>query len=96
MSGIIEWKANVRAELGRLSQVFEDRCGYPLEEGANFVSDAGQDTQAGGSDDPLPPALALFYSEVGEVSLPDIQNGYFIHPANRLPVSVEWGPTGSR
>ncbi|SCF30092.1 hypothetical protein [Micromonospora chokoriensis] len=91
MSGIAGWKTNVRAELDRLGQVFEARFGYPLEDGANFVSDADQVAQAGGSKPLLPPALALFYDEVGEVSLPDIHNGYFIHPASRFPSSVDWG-----
>src|SRR5688500_233297 len=91
MSGTAEWKANVRAELDQLGRVFEARFGYPLDAGANFVSDADRGSQGGGSEASLPPALATFYAEVGEVSLPDIHHGYFIHPANRLEVSVDWG-----
>jgi hypothetical protein len=91
MSGITDWKTSVRAELDQLGRVFEGRFGYPFDETANFVSDADQGFKAGGSEPPLPPALALFYAEVGEASLPDIHNGYFIHPANRIPASVDWG-----
>lgn len=82
---------SVRAELDQLGQVFEARFGYPLEGGANFVNDPDQVVQAGGSEPLLPLALALFYDEVGEVSLPDIHNGYFIHPAGRSSSSVDWG-----
>jgi hypothetical protein len=91
MSGIAEWKADLRAQLDHLATVFEERFGYPLEEDSNFVRDADQGVQVqGGGALPLQ-TLAEFYAEVGEVSLPDVHNGYFIHPASRLPASIDWG-----
>lgn len=91
MNGIAEWKTGIRAQLDQLSIVFEERFGYLFDEDANFVRDADQEFRAGGDKSVFPPALASFYSEVGEVSLPDIHNGYFIHPAERLPVAADWG-----
>ncbi|GIF25585.1 hypothetical protein BJ973_003863 [Actinoplanes tereljensis] len=87
MNGIADWKADVRAELERLGAGFEERFGYPFGADENFVSEP----ETGGSDTTLPPALAAFYAEVGAVSLPDVHNGYFIHPASRIPMSAEWG-----
>jgi len=91
MNVVAEWKTAVRAQLTQLGAVFEQRFGYPLDEDSNFVSDADQETLAGVSEAAFPPALAEFYAEVGEVSLPDINNGYFIHPADRLLVAADWG-----
>ncbi len=91
MNGIAEWKTAVRAQLDQLEVVFEQRFGYPFDEGSNFVRDADQVFLAGGGQAAFPPALAEFYAEIDEVSLPDINNGYFIHPANRLPVAADWG-----
>ncbi|GIM94064.1 hypothetical protein [Paractinoplanes toevensis] len=87
MSGITDWKTDVRAELERLGTGFEERFGYPFGADENYVDEP----EAGGNDIPLPPALAAFYAEVGAVSLADVHNGYFIHPATQIPMSAEWG-----
>jgi hypothetical protein len=87
-----EWKADLRAQLEQLATVFQERFGYPLEEGGNFVRDPDQGVHVDDRDEvSAPPALAEFYAEVAEVSLPDVYNGYFIHPVSRLAESIEWG-----
>jgi hypothetical protein len=91
VNGVAEWKAAVRAQLDQLGAVFEQRFGFPFDEESNFVSDAEKAVPAGGAETALPPDLAQFYEEIGEVSLPDINNGYFIHPAARLPAAADWG-----
>ncbi|MCP2329535.1 hypothetical protein HDA40_008042 [Hamadaea flava] len=91
MTGVADWKAALRTHLDQLAVVFEQRFGYPFDEESNFVSDADQELPTGGDATAFPPALADFYAEVGEVSLPDVNNGYFIHPADRLPVAADWG-----
>ncbi|MGI5525837.1 hypothetical protein ACQEUX_33540 [Micromonospora sp. CA-259024] len=91
MESFRQWKADVRSAVVELEAVFEDRFGYPADPDANFVSDADLGFQVGEDDALFPPALASFYAEVGEVSLPDVHIGYFIHPAKRLAEAIDWG-----
>jgi hypothetical protein len=91
MESLSQWKADIRSAVVELEAVFEGRFGYPAEPGANFVSEADQAPREIWDTVVLPPALAAFYAEIGEVALPDVHVGYFIHPAGRLVESVDWG-----
>lgn len=82
MTTLRDWKAEVRALLGGA------RFSYPVPADANFVRDAAVEPVVGAG---IPPDLAEFYGEIGEVSLPDIGNGFFIHSAATLPAAAETG-----
>jgi hypothetical protein len=86
VSWVADWKAQMVPVLDQLRQGFEQWYGYPP--GENAVRDAvpGAPVVAG-----LPPLLAEFYAEVGEVSLPDVHIGYFVHPAGWLAEAAERG-----
>lgn len=95
MTAVDEWKRGMRDSLLELERVFEPRFGYPFEPTDNFVSEPGSTVDLHGR---LPDALVDFYSTVGEVSLPDVHNGYFIHPVQAvldadetIPAHVEDG-----
>lgn len=77
------WCADLSATLAELVATFEDRFGYPP--GVNrvrptdlqdrvFADELGRDMLTSAS-------VAAFYQVVGEVEMPDIGNGYFLHPA---------------
>jgi hypothetical protein len=91
VNSVSEWKTQLRAALAELELVFEDRFGYPVEPGSNYVSDADQEVDIGGRILVLPPTLGAFYSEVREVSMPDVHVGYFIHPSERIDDAAAWG-----
>ena len=78
MTATTVWKTDIRSALAELNVVFERRFGYPP--GANFVSGADVGQQGRTGNVVLPSALAEFYAEVGQLSLPDVHIGYFIHP----------------
>jgi hypothetical protein len=81
------WRAELQAELKELAPRFEEDFGFPLDEEANFVGSA----PPAGPPGPLPPALAHFYSQITQVWLSDVGNGWFIHPADWIPLAAERG-----
>jgi hypothetical protein len=78
MTAIAFWKADIRVALADVMAVFEEL--YCYAPGKNFVSDANIDEDRQTCDVVIPTPLQAFYSEVREVSMPDIYIGYFIYP----------------
>ncbi|MFI6520399.1 hypothetical protein ACIBF1_32945 [Spirillospora sp. NPDC050679] len=97
ISALTAWRAEIERMLGPFMACFEDAFGYPP--GGNHIRDPDSDT-AGRQG--LPPVLAAFYQVVGEVMLPDIGNGHFVHAADAVldqlreegPVNVGDGVDG--
>lgn len=74
------WRVSVVASLAELPGTFRQRFGF--EPGANAVGPpASREAVASlAALRPAPaPDLLAFYESIGEVSLPDVGNGYFIH-----------------
>ncbi len=75
------WRVSVTATVGELLGAFRQRFGF--EPGINQLGPAASE-QVMTSLAALQPTpaqdLLAFYQNVGEVSLPDVGNGYFIHP----------------
>ncbi|MET7356830.1 hypothetical protein ABZS76_00135 [Streptomyces sp. NPDC005562] len=82
---VAHWLGRMEGYANAFTEQFEAKFGYPPDE--NFVSRAAE---------PLPPALdelsgvegvpqdlVNFYRQVGEVSLPDLESGFFIQPVDR-------------
>ena len=84
--------------IARLESGFEARFGYPIDAGSNYVAEAGEMARSE-SEVLLPQALEAFYANIGEVSLPDVHIGYFVHPAiaiaeseaRALPLRIQAG-----
>ena len=91
MTATTVWKTDIRSALAELNVVFEHRFGYPP--GANFVRDADVGQQGRTGNVVLPSALAAFYAEVGQLSLPDVHIGYFIHPVDVVIKAINGHPT---
>ena len=80
------WRVSVTAILAELLGTFRQRFGF--EPGANAVGPpaAGEAVASLAALRPAPVRdLLTFYENIGEVSLPDVGNGYFIH-APRLVI----------
>lgn len=83
-----QFKTALREAVAVLESGFEERFGYPIDPGSNRVTDAGKVDQAL-SEVHLPEELRAFYASVGEIELPDVHIGYFIHSAATIGESVE-------
>ncbi|MEV0093882.1 hypothetical protein [Streptomyces sp. NPDC050738] len=95
LAWLAEWREQINEAVTALLTHFEDDYGY--RPGANEVRAADEDDLRAALDFSREPLaftdLAAFYSSVGEVSLPDIGNGYFIHSARQvLHQLAEEGP----
>ncbi|GAA2774079.1 hypothetical protein [Kitasatospora cinereorecta] len=79
-----DWCEQAAAALAKLMQSFQGRHGF--EPGTNAVvlaSEAShQATEALVELTPIPSDLTTMYWVIDEVSLPDVENGYFVHPAS--------------
>ncbi|WP_406447918.1 hypothetical protein OG782_03535 [Streptomyces sp. NBC_00876] len=80
------WREQVDATLAELMQSFQARHG--IEPGNNLVvlatEESRQATDALVELTPIPSDLTTMYWVIGEVSLPDVDNGYFVHPASTV------------
>ncbi|MFD5326888.1 hypothetical protein [Streptomyces sp. NPDC127092] len=78
------WCGQASAALAKLMQSFHARYGF--EPGRNAVVLATEEShQATGALvelTPIPSDLTTMYWVIDEVSLPDVENGYFVHPAS--------------
>ncbi len=78
------WCEQADAELATLMQSFQPRHGF--EPGSNLVALATEKshraTDALVELTPIPSDLTTMYWVIDEVSLPDVENGYFVHPAS--------------
>jgi hypothetical protein len=82
------WKAALLVAIAQLESRAEDLVGYPIDAGENYVaSSVPADLESVGIE--LPIALEAFYSKIGEVSLPDMHIGYFIHAVTTILESAE-------
>ncbi|GAA1499628.1 hypothetical protein GCM10009827_002440 [Dactylosporangium maewongense] len=90
MDDIAGWKAAVRREIAALSADFEQRFGYPFDEGGNYVAEPEPSTVDAEFSATLPSSLRDFYAEIGEVCLIDFGNGYRIYPVTRIAVPGDW------
>ncbi|TXS08070.1 MULTISPECIES: hypothetical protein [Streptomyces] len=78
------WCEQAAASLAKFMQSFQARHGF--EPGTNVVvlaSEAShQATETLVELTPIPSDLTTMYWVIDEVSLPDVENGYFVHPAS--------------
>ncbi|MFF5491961.1 hypothetical protein [Streptomyces aquilus] len=82
---LTDWIESVSSLADRFMQSFEALHGYEPDENGLVEADLrlGGDHQALGGVG-VPSDLVMFYSRVEEVSLPDLENGIFIHPAQAV------------
>ncbi|MER6084225.1 hypothetical protein [Streptomyces sp. NPDC001833] len=80
------WCEQVEPTLARLMQSFQARYGF--EPGSNVVAlateQSHQATEALVELTPIPSDLTTMYWVIEEVSLPDVENGYFVHPSSQV------------
>ncbi|RFS82098.1 hypothetical protein D0T12_28020 [Actinomadura spongiicola] len=76
---LTSWRAEIERMLGPFLTGFEDSLGYPP--GDNHIREPDLHVVGSPRLRELPPALAAFYQVIGEVVLPDIGNGHFVHAA---------------
>ena len=82
---LAEWRVSMTANVAQLLETFQSRFGF--EPGVNELGPptAKQTLASLQAIAPRPATdLVDFYRCIGHVSLPDIGNGYFIHPADRI------------
>ncbi len=80
---LAEWRVSVTAEVAGLLETFQSRFGF--EPGMNQLGPPAAEQALASLQAIVPrPAADLidFYRWIGQVSLPDVGNGYFIHPAD--------------
>jgi hypothetical protein len=103
MSDLTSWILRLRASVESLMDGFEERFGYPPD--ANIVVAArhpGGTAMRTSLDGRVqaPSAVIDFFDAIEEVSLPDVWNGYFLGPADRVVAahieeSPRWITVGS-
>ncbi|WP_329596010.1 hypothetical protein OIE43_00310 [Streptomyces pseudovenezuelae] len=80
------WCEQADAALARLMASFQARFGF--EPGSNEVvlasEESHQATDALVELTPIPSDLTTMYWVIAEISLPDVENGYFVHPASLI------------
>lgn len=81
------WINRMERHTAVFTEQFEGKFGYPPDE--NFVAPATDSAPATAMLDELsafdgvPEDLITFYRKVDEVSLPDLESGFFVHPASQ-------------
>ncbi|MGW6056071.1 hypothetical protein [Streptomyces sp. NPDC055189] len=78
------WREEITAAVSAMAATFEETYGYPPEGNEVRVADEADRHAAReyGRDMPGSAAMLTFYESIGEVALPDVGNGYFIHSAH--------------
>jgi hypothetical protein len=99
MRRLLAWRTEVQGTLRSLLSRFEQTFGYPP--GGNELAgpaDPADIASLATHDDPrVPDDLLVFYQVTGEVSLPDVGNGYFIHRPDLVlahATGLVWRVTG--
>ncbi|MFJ9773103.1 hypothetical protein ACIRVF_17995 [Kitasatospora sp. NPDC101157] len=84
------WCAETGAALAGFTRSFAARYGFPPGENALIsATDAGRRaTAALGELLPVPPDLATLYAVLDRASLPDVDNGYFVHPPQAVEAHI--------
>jgi hypothetical protein len=98
---LVSWSDEVNRALKPFLAAFEGRYGYPP--GENRITSPGDDQSARkiSARPDTAPDLTAFYQVIYQVLLPDIGNGYFIHPASHVLEELAYagparlGDTGS-
>lgn len=78
------WRASIEQAIRGLLVGFEQRFGFPPDEhivGPPSDPAVLAKARAAGT---IPDVLLEFYHHVGEVSLPDVHVGYFVHPLRQV------------
>ncbi|MEV7404536.1 hypothetical protein AB0N93_29625 [Streptomyces sp. NPDC091267] len=80
------WCEETSAELGDVMSMFLQTHGFPPGENAVLpaTEESSQATDALLDLTPIPSDLTTLYRVVREVSLPDVENGFFVHPASTV------------
>jgi hypothetical protein len=92
---LAEWRVSVTAQVDQLLETFQSRFGF--EPGLNQLGPPAADQALASLQAIVPrPAADLidFYRRIGQVSLPDVGNGYFIHPADLVARQATAGEPG--
>ena len=85
MTDLDSWIRRLQSSVDDLLHEFENRRGYPPDE--NLVVAASRPAGAVIAhelDGRVPSAVVEFFDAVEEVSLPDVWNGYFLGPVDRV------------
>lgn len=85
------WAARLRLALAELEPRFDQHAGYPMDVAAHVVTDPDPGSAENVRTLAVAGPLRDLYAEVGEVALPDVHVGYFVHPAAYLTQTVERG-----
>lgn len=82
-AALAAWREEVSAALSALTRGFEEKHGYGP--GENAIHLPGPEDRAAAArlagESPAFAELALYYGEVGTVTMSDVGNAYFLHPA---------------
>ena len=78
------WRDDLNDALEPLLATFESTYGYPPGDNQVTPPDDDQTARKISSHPDTAPDLIPFYKTIHEVRLPDIGNGYFIHPADHV------------
>lgn len=79
-----DWIDDISTLCAAFQRDFTERYGYPPDDHYVKVQEPGTPRPA----DLRSETLANFYATIFEVSLPDLDNGYFIHPAESATSDV--------
>ncbi|MFJ7587569.1 hypothetical protein ACIQZO_09265 [Streptomyces sp. NPDC097617] len=80
------WCEQTSAELGALTSSFRTTHGFPPGDNAVVLAtdESHRGTDALVDLTPIPSDLTTLYWVVGDVSLPDVEHGYFVHRASTV------------
>jgi hypothetical protein len=78
------WRDDINRALKPLLATFESTYGYAPDDNRITEAREGQPLGEVTADPDMPPTLTGIYQAIHEVSLPDIGNGYFIHPLDHV------------
>ncbi|WP_240999689.1 hypothetical protein [Streptomyces sp. Tu 4128] len=80
------WYEQTDAALTEMVQSFQSRHGFPPDrnEIARATDESHRATDVLVELTPIPSDLTTMYWEIAEISLPDVDSGYFVHPASMV------------
>jgi len=87
------WAANITAHLQSVLSAFDTYYPFPPGENEVVLADPDQRSLDATPTNPdTPPDLTAFYKVIKEVTMPDIGNGFFIHPPDLVVAQLAEGP----
>jgi hypothetical protein len=81
---LASWRDDIGHALAPLLATFETTYGYPPGDNRIIAAGEGRPVGEAAIHPGLPLVLNRFYRTIHEVLLPDIGNGYFIHPLDHV------------